>query len=178
MFLTLLLYPGFCKAGTSSARHFTALTSNRMGNLSSPSKAHGVSNLTNSSPVLQSLRVLWMVVSAGPKSLCAFSVTFLPLLSPLSFLCAVDSFTLSRANAAHLSFFFHSSNPFLGYFVPDVSTIVPPPLMLPTCDCPDQGMPPSRASPYTDVFQGVNCRVADPLHGTPHAPCNHFIQKG
>ena len=80
--------------------------------------------------------------------------------------------------------------PFRGNFIPYVSTIVPSPLVFPSCliswvtfhDFFLQGMPPSRASPSVDLFHGVvHCigfLITGPRHGSPHSFCNPFIQEG
>ena len=128
---------------------------------------------------------VWMVVSAGPRSLGVFPLTFFPFPSPFVFLCTVDSFTLSSgkrtnfvlSSSANVSFF-HSSN--LPY---------PPTLMLPSRVVARvvsqpfclRGLSPHCTSPSEDAFQGVDhpigSFIADPSHGSPHTFGNHFIQK-
>ena len=99
--------------------------------------------------------------------------------------------TLSKKCTFHFPFS-HSiffTCPARRYFVPHISTIVPSPLMLPSCMifwitfhhfC-SQGMPPSRASPSINIFR-VSIAALGPSSqtqsfGTPHAFCKYFIQK-
>ena len=102
------------------------------------------------------------------------SSRYLSFLS-LSFLCTVDSFTLSSANVtnfvlpanAHFCSFTHPvflSGPVRGNFVPDVSTIVPLPLVFPSrvvarvvshSSCL-RGLPPPCTSPSENAF--ARCR--------------------
>ena len=141
------------------------------------------------------------VVSASPKSVGVMSLTFFPIPLLFFFLCTMDSFMLSRTKVtkwylsssvlflsrAHPIFF---TGPVHGDFIPHISTIVPPPLVLPSCltfaitfhhFCL-QGVPPSRASPPADLFQGVDrCigfLITGPSHGSPHTFCNPFKQEG
>ena len=90
---------------------------------------------------------VWMVVSAGPKSLSVFLSDFLLIpFSFLSLLCTVEQFHSVKVQKLQISVFYRQMHIFLsfaypiffarpvrGNFVPDVSTIVPPPLMLPSC---------------------------------------------
>ena len=133
---------------------------------------------------------------AGPRSPGVFPLTFFPYSSPFSFLCTVDSFTLSSENLkicvlsanAHFSFF-HSC-PICGNFAPDVPTNLQSTLMLPSrvVGCVVflsiclRGLPPPRTPPSENAFQRVDhcigSFIADPSRGSPHTFGNHLIQKG
>ena len=86
-------------------------------------------------------RRVWIVVSAGPKSLCVWSLVFssIPLLF-FALWCWMDSertWRICTSPPVFFSFFLLSSSFFVsrfhGHLIPHISTIVSSPIMFPSC---------------------------------------------
>ena len=151
-----------------------------VGVLPFPTREQCFLDLANSSSVLLSQRILSIhpLTCHNPRvPRPSVSSRYLSFLS-LSFHCTVDNFTLSSANVAtfvlsanaHFCSFTHPvflSGPVRGNFVPDVSTIVPLPLVFPSrvvaqfVSHPSclRGLPPPCTSTSENAFQGVDHRT-------------------
>ena len=126
--------------------------------------------------------------SAGPRTQGASSSTFFPV--SFSFLCTIESFTLSSADVTNFLLFerinsltfYSSSLPYQPSLPPRLvfsSHVVARVLFQSRCL---RGLPPFRTSPSENVFQAVDHRigslVTDPSHSLPHTIGSHLIQTG